>query len=162
MNFNRKALLIGVITALPLGAAVAAKPKDGTNPRHATMMTQMFTRMDANKDETVTQKEIHGYRMTWFENGDTNGNGTLSTVELGAMSATFRADHLKCRLVRVDTDGNGKVEAKEFARFQGRWMHHLDGDCDGAIKKAEIEKAGKRHGAYRQKQMSGHGHRGHV
>jgi hypothetical protein len=99
--------------------------------------------------------------MTWFGNGYTNGDGTLSTVELGAMVATLRADHLKRRLVRMDTDDNGKFEAEEFAWFRGRWMHYLDGDGGGAIKKAEIEKAGKRHGAHRQKKMSGHGHRGH-
>jgi hypothetical protein len=161
MNFTRKTLLIGLITALPLGVAVAAKPKDGANPRHAAMMLEMFTRMDANRDETVTQKEIHDYRKIWFGNGDTNSDGTLSPAELDAMLATFRAGHLKHQLVRMDTDGNGKVEAEEFARFRGRWMHHLDGDGDGAIKKAEIEKAGKRHGAHRQKQKSGHGHRGH-
>ena len=95
MNFTRKTLLIGLITTLPLGAAVAAKGKGGANPRHAAMMMEMFTRMDANKDETVTQKEIHGYWMTWFGNGDTNGDGTLSTAEPNAMLATFQADHLE-------------------------------------------------------------------
>ncbi|MDE0811239.1 MAG: hypothetical protein OSB69_18235 [Alphaproteobacteria bacterium] len=54
MNFTRKALLIGLITALPLGVAGAAKPKDGANQRHAAMMIEMFTRMEVNKDETVT------------------------------------------------------------------------------------------------------------
>ena len=48
MNFTRKALLIDLITALPLGVAVAAKPKDCANPRQPTMIMEMFTRMDAN------------------------------------------------------------------------------------------------------------------
>ena len=111
MNFTRKALLTSLFTALPLGVVAAAKPKGGANQRHAGMMIEMFTRMEVNKDETVTQKGIHGYRKTWFGNGDTNGDGTLSTVEINAMLATFRADHLKRQLVRMDTDGNGKAEA---------------------------------------------------
>ena len=146
MILVRKAALIALVAALPYAAATAETPKAGAKSPHKAMMMEQFTKMDANKDGSVTQKEIHGYRKGWFGKGDSNGDGALSLAELDAMTATFRAGHLKTRLVMMDTDGDGAVSAEEFARHRGRWMHHLDADGDGAIDSAEIEMAGKHHG----------------
>jgi Ca2+-binding EF-hand superfamily protein len=84
----------------------------------------------------------------------------LSVVELDAMMAGFRAAHIKRRLTAMDTDGDGTVNSEEFSRSRGRWMHHLDGNGDGAIDKAEMEKMANHHADARGSHHSKRGHHG--
>lgn len=161
MNFVQKAALITLAIALPAGAAMAASHKAGSKSARAAMMMEQFTKMDANQDGKVTQKEIHGYRTDWFNDGDADKDGMLSVTELDAMMEQFRAAHLKRRLTMMDTDGDSAVSGDEFARHRSRWMHHLDADGDGAIDKAEIENAGNHHGPRHRKHKTMHGRHGH-
>jgi Ca2+-binding EF-hand superfamily protein len=161
MNFVQKAALITLAVALPFGVAVAATSKMNGKSSHRAQMLEQFTKMDANKDGSVTQKEIHAYRKSWFSGGDSDSDGALSLAELDTMMAAFRAGHLKRRLAMMDTDGDGSVDGEEFARFRGRWMHHIDADGSGAIDKAEIEKAANHRGHGHRKFKSKHSQHDH-
>jgi hypothetical protein len=144
MNLARKSVLIALAAAIPLGAALAdshtTKPAPAEMSPRGKLMIKMFDEADADKNGTLTQKELHGYRLGRFKSADGNDDGTLSADELDAMLAPFRAERMRRMLVRMDTDGNGKVDAEEFARFRGRWMHHLDPNADGNIEKADMER----------------------
>jgi hypothetical protein len=160
MNFAQKAALIALAIALPAGAVLAASPKAGAKSPHAAMMMEQFTRMDANQDGMITQKEIHGHRKDWFNVADADKDGKLSVSELDTIMAQFRAIHLERRLAMMDTDGDGAVSGDEFARHRGRWMHHLDADGDGAIDKSEVEKGGDHHGRRHRGHKTMHGQHG--
>jgi len=164
MKLVGKSALVILAAALPLGVVMAdTKSETGKSP-HAALMMEMFTAADADSDGTVTQKELHGYRLDLFKAADGNGDGALSVAELDAMIAKFRADRMRRMLVRMDTDGNGIVGADEFARHRGRWMHHLDENGDGAIEKADIERmamaSAKRHHMH-GRNHDDPGHHGH-
>jgi Ca2+-binding EF-hand superfamily protein len=148
MNFVQKAALISLALALPIGGAIAGTAKQNKTSHHAAM-AEVFSEMDVDQDNTVTQKEIHSFRKAWFNGGDSDKDGKISVAELDEMMKRFRADHLARRLVMMDTDGNGHVDGEEFAHHRGRWMNYIDENQDGAIEKAELMKASKRHGKHR-------------
>ena len=145
MTLIQKAFLVALATSIPFAGALAKKDgHDAQSPRKA-MMVEQISKMDANKDGSVTQAEIYTYRKAGFSDADGNGDGLLSVAELDAMMAEFRATHINRRLTAMDTDGDGTVDSEEFARFRGRRLHHLDGNGDGAIDKEQMDKMVNHH-----------------
>jgi hypothetical protein len=159
MKLVGKSVLIALAAALPLSAALAqqqaAKPGTDEMPACGKLMMEMFVDSDADKNDILTQKELHAYRLGRFKSADANSDGVLSVDELDAMMAKHRAERMQRILGRMDTDGDGKVGADEFARFRGRWARHLDPNGDGNIEKGDMERmAMMRHGGHQ------FGHRG--
>jgi len=158
MNLVGKSALVVLAAALPLGVVMADTKLKAHKFPHAALMMEMFTAADADKDGTVTQKEVHDYRLNLFKASDGNGDGALSVAELDAMIAKFRADRMQRMLVRMDTDGDGIVGADEFARHRGKWMHHLDKNGGGNIEKADIERMAKMSAKRHRMHKREHGH----
>jgi len=161
MNLFGKSALVVLAASLPVGFALADAKSHARNSHHATLMIEMFNAADSDGNGTVSQKELHGYRLGLFKASDDNGDGALSVAELDAMIARFRVDRMQRLLTRMDTDGDGIVGADEFARHRGRWMRHLDGNGDGNIEKADIERMAEVSAKHHRKHWRQHGHHGH-
>lgn len=161
MNLVGKSALAILVASLPLGVVLAETKSPERISPHAALMMEMFSAADADGNGTVTQKELHLYRLGLFKASDGNGDGVLSVAELDAMIARFRVDRMQRMLTRMDTDGDGIVGADEFARHRGRWMRHLDENGDGNIEKTDIERMAAASAKHHHKHGRMHGHHEH-
>jgi Ca2+-binding EF-hand superfamily protein len=114
------------------------------------MLTEMFDKVDADKDGKVTYAELEANKKAEFAAADTNGDGVLSAEELSARElARFQeklADRTQAMLDDKDNDGNGSLSEAELG--DGPVMRNfarVDADNDGSITKDEIQAAMKHH-----------------
>lgn len=126
--------MVGVLMLALGGAAIAGAGK---------MRGHMFDRLDANKDNQITQDEITPFTEKRFSRFDADGDGTVSTAEVDA----HLKKHLERRrarlLERFDKDGNGSITQAEFSMQTAQMFERADEDQDGAISRAEADKLRK-------------------
>lgn len=105
-------------------------------------------RLDVNADGAVSRAEAApAPRLALvFDSIDGNRDQQLDADELAAFRERARAARQEARVarfVRVDADGNGRIEGVEL---EGRpRLARLDGDGDGAVDAAEWAQPHARH-----------------
>lgn len=115
----------------------------------------MFERSDANGDGFVTKEEFATGRISFFSKLDANGDGAIDQGELdkareawhqrkaaeGDSTTQQQADskpHHGGFMKRMDTDGDGKITAVEFAAAGDRMFAKFDANGDGKLVKDEM------------------------
>lgn len=133
------ATLIGaaaIVIALPLAAQ--AEPGQG---RHDASRGGHMKAVDTNGDGDISRDEVEAFRAAMFNAADTNKDGSLSLAEMTAhheaQQAQRKAERQARQFARLDTDGDGKVTAAEFASRPMRGMERMDTDGDGVVTEEE-------------------------
>lgn len=126
-------------TAFVMGAALAATVASAADTTAAAAPTgkraewrqQMFDKIDANRDGTISRAEYQAWVDDRFAKLDSNGDGIVDADEVASSPTTAervqkRADGF---VRRYDTSGDGKVTK---ADFEAKEMQRFDRLSDGA------------------------------
>ena len=147
-------LALAASAASPALGQAAAQPEPIARATFITTMDGEFRRMDADKNNTLTRKEIEDFQravsvlaaqrrnQALFAALDKDRNGSLTAVEFGGLPMnlpSFSADP-----VLAQTDGNrdGKVTLIEFRSGKVVNFDRMDADKDGVVTPAEMRAAG--------------------
>lgn len=136
---------VGALMLVLGGVALAGSGK---------MRGHMFDRLDANSDDRITLSEVTPFAEKRFGRFDTDGDGTVSAMEIDA--------HLKKRmerrrasiLERFDADGNGTITKAEFSAKAEQMFERADADKDGAVTRAEAKEMRAHFRAHWRKHMN--------
>jgi len=124
-----------ILAAAVIGVTAAAAPAS------AKRGFRMFNQADTNKDGSVSKAEYDAARGALFARMDANGDGTIETSELRAWIRAMPARIRDARFKSLDANGDGKITADEFVARRKAMFDRIDGNGDGAVDKAEYDKA---------------------
>lgn len=145
-------LLIGLslpqAEALPLGTAPAAtdpatrlvQHHHGGGSHHAgraAPMMELFRQADADGDGAVTQEEVDAFISSTLQNGDANGNGTVSLDEFKAIWVVLMERMIVDRFQSMDEDGDGEISRAEVDEKFGAIVERMDRDGDGRLTRTD-------------------------
>lgn len=114
-------LLAGTAIAFGLGAGASAQTGPGTkgpNPGER-FRTQMFERLDADKDGKITKAEFGASYAERFKAADKDGDGVLTKEEFAAFGDQRRGAFVDRIFTRLDKNNDGKLTADEAA-YRGK------------------------------------------
>lgn len=158
MNVSHKSLGLGMVAlAVALMGSAAIADNGGINMpgmgghRGGHMgMPMDFATTDANKDGKVTPEEFAAARTAAATAIDADKDGLISADELAAMHLKAMEARIKEHTARMiadlDTDGDGKLSAAEFATppVPADAFTRADTNKDGAIDQAEADAMAQR------------------
>lgn len=140
----KKSLFGLSLLALSLASgAYAAEPMSGGDPlgdktltktQFLAKGTEMFTRMDANRDGKLDQADRAAHKGQMFDRADANRDGSLSRDE-------FMAAHQRGPMGKQDPDGDRGPGAKHGGKhggMGGMMLQMADTNKDGAVSKDEF------------------------
>lgn len=162
-------LIIGVVGLAPGGATIpAAQPPSSRPPAPAAAraavavprsefiatMDSEFRKMDADKNNILTRKEIEDYersmsaiaidnrRRALFAALDTDRNGTLSSQEFSRLQLPAAPVSAAPVLTQNDLNRDGQVTLVEYRTAKLGNFDRVDTDKDGSASVAEMKAAG--------------------
>ncbi|MFA7587124.1 MAG: EF-hand domain-containing protein [Novosphingobium sp.] len=152
---SRLPLAIAAVGLLAAGTAYAVdgKPDKGpiTRAEAQTHATEMFTRMDANKDGKIDQADRAARQAAMFDRIDTDKDGQISRAEFTAHHQQMGGEHRMGGKAGGEHRmghgrmGHGKMDHGQMGHGrmdQGGMMHRMaDTNGDGAISQAEFTTA---------------------
>jgi Ca2+-binding EF-hand superfamily protein len=159
------AILAGALTSIAAVAvaqnntAPAPQPNapeaNQASPEQPRRMGRL-ARLDANNDGAIDQQEFATVQS--LKDADANGDGTLTTEELGAMILKRQAERRAERISRrLDIDGDGKVTLAEIEKNRAERFALMDRNDDGKLQGNELRRGG-RHGGERWADRRGGDH----
>ena len=141
------AAIIGIGVVIAADGSLASGWKRGHHGdgpgRHGAM--QMFERVDADADGTVTRAEADAFIQGQMASHDADANGTLSLEEFEGAWTEMMHQRMVRGFQRFDRDGDGQLSEEELNRPIDRAFSHADRNDDGAIEISELRRGG-RHG----------------
>lgn len=132
---KRIASTVLVMAGLLLGVAAHAEEKARS--------------MDANGDGMVSASEHADAAKMKFERMDTNKDGFVTAAEMDQSSMAMGKDHQMRqppsadKIKMMDSDGDGKLSAAEYASATKKMFDSTDTDKNGSISRAEMEASHK-------------------
>ena len=93
---------------------------------------------DANDDGVVTVEEMRARHQQRFRAADSDGSGTLGVEEMRNLMLQQRA---RRHVQWLDRDGDSAVSAEEFAAPMERRIMKMDRNGDGRLERAEMRRA---------------------
>jgi len=147
---NISFLLVAVFSLGLAGLSIAAPAFDDGGPLRET---------DVNADGAISKEEFDAKVSGRFSEADVDGTGSLTLDEFTAMNEkreeerrTKRAQH---RFDRLDTNGDGVIDAAELTAKTDKMFERMDADEDGMLSADELKKG--HHGRYGDGHKGGHG-----
>lgn len=144
------ALLLAAAAAAPLSAQTAAELKPLPRAQMIANAEDAFAKVDANKDGQMTRAEIETFQASSFaaqaaaRNAavfaalDSDKNGQISPAEFAKLNAAAPKPDAT-RVLRNDTNNDGKVSLAEHRAAALATFDKLDVNKDGAVSVAEMK-----------------------
>lgn len=137
----RRLAALVLATAL---AACAGAPDPSAERTRLGPPPSSFAKLDADGNDSVSRAEwdAHGQRV--FDAADANQDGVIDEAEWDTVHATLDLDgdgaltSHEIDTAGIDTDGDGRVSAAEWAEFNV--TERFDEDRDGRTSRAEFER----------------------
>ena len=107
-----------------------------------TRAANVFERLDANDDGTLSSDEIPDGMQRLIERGDTADDGILTKEEF----MEFYSTRVTRLFQQFDKDGDGKLSGDEIPEGVPRIIERTDKDDDGVLTKEEFEDVHQRVG----------------
>lgn len=135
-------------------AASAPQPEPIARANFILTMDAEFKKMDADKNGSLTRKEIEDFQRATallaaqqrnaalFQALDKDKNGQLSAAEFGGLPMNVPQPNAAQELAQVDTNRDGKVTSVEFRAGKLVNFDRMDADKDGVVSPAEMRAAG--------------------
>jgi len=101
----------------------------------------MFGKLDANGDGVIDQSELDKAREMWHQRKPQNDGATQSQTSQPGSDGTQPKPEAKDHhgfMQRMDTNGDGKITAEEFAAAGDQMFTKLDKNGDGKLAKDEM------------------------
>jgi Ca2+-binding EF-hand superfamily protein len=132
-------LLLALAVAAACATVHAADAPASANGRAARHLAQL----DSNGDGQVSQDEFLAAAAQRFDALDTQHRGTLDAADLADSPALLARDDRRAAGIaeRLDSNGDGKVDAAELAAGNDRLFARLDKNGDGFLSADEVESA---------------------
>jgi len=96
--------------------------------------TAFFNQLDANGDGFIDQSEIDKAREAWHQ----RMNKPADSTQQSQNDSTGQPKEHRGFLQRMDTDGDGKISAAEFAAAGDQMFGKLDKNGDGKLAQDEV------------------------
>jgi len=113
----------------------------GRGHQGGAMMMEIFAKVDADGNGSVTQEEINSFRTAQVSGADTNGDGALSIEEFDTIYRDFTRSRMVDAFQGLDADGDGVISPAELDAKFGKVVEKMDRNGDGAL---TIEDGGRR------------------
>lgn len=113
---------------------------------HGARAMQMFDKVDANHDGTVSKAEVDDYVAQRIKTFDKNGDGKLSLDEYKALWLDRTNQRMVRSFQRFDVNGDGEVTQDEMTQPFDRFAQRLDRNDDGSVSKDELRRPFGRRG----------------
>lgn len=106
--------------AIALGLGAAAFAQTGLDSKRGERgRTQMFERLDTDKDGKVTKAEFGTAHAARFKAADKDGDGFVTKEEFAAYGLSLRGEFVDRMFARLDKNGDGKLTADEMKSPRG-------------------------------------------
>ncbi len=155
VHLGRRAVGLGVLLALTLGAGCATESGSGDEgqPRarrgmHGPPMgarstpTAMWGRYDLNGEGKVSRAEFMAVRGVCFARYDATGDGLLTRAAIQRRFPANQAARIDAEFRRIDLDGNDLVSREEWDREGDRLFRQVDANHDGVLAGNELPNLG--------------------
>jgi Ca2+-binding EF-hand superfamily protein len=114
---RRKTLAILAAAAVVVPAVASAETPAGHKDAR---IDRLFSRLDLNKDGKITRAELKQYREAQFKAADTDGNGSLNSIEVAAYVKAQMMERLNARFAALDKNKDGKITLDEMRSRDGQ------------------------------------------
>ncbi len=101
--------------------------------KHARLME----RFDADKDGSLTQKELDDARKALLAKHDADKDGKLTLKEFEPLWTEFMRQRMVRGFQRIDRDGSADITLEEFLRPYSDIVERLDRNDDGVLDKED-------------------------
>jgi Ca2+-binding EF-hand superfamily protein len=138
----------------PAAAPVQGRPVPIPRSVFIATMDAEFKERDADKNGTVTKKEIEGFQRALFARAnqerlnvlfqrlDTDKNGQISPAEFAALQLPAPSVNATPLFSQVDLNRDGQVTLVEYRTGKLRNFDSMDSDKDGTVSIAEMKAGG--------------------
>ena len=125
------------------GAVTRAEFDTAFQARRSEHVNQMFAKQDANKDGVISREES-AMPARWFARIDANSDGKLTREELSREPGHpgAREGERGGMFSKLDTNGDGKVDAAETQASAQQMLKRLDKNGDGSLDASELSPRG--------------------
>jgi len=152
------AAMAAPVAAQPAPAAAPAAPQAQPIPRALFLsnMDSEFKRTDADRDGTLSRKEIEDFQASQiiaaaqarkralFAALDTDHNGVLNQAEFMRLPSNEQAPNAAPMIAHFDTNRDSKISQVEYRAGTLANFDRLDADKDGVVTAAEMKAGGIR------------------